>query len=227
MDTTTAETGVTRKIVIRKVFPASCQSSSAEMARNVFRSTKSATIGTSVATGPMRRIAISPPATADNSGAKMHFVSQRGGDAMDIRTAPMGRTRRIVLLSPALIINSTAPRVEKTGRRNALIKASSAMESPIATMALTRRTIARTVCALPLDVSLNAEALLKGALVPVQLARRLGMTRDPVSIEMNAKNGISVTKSATIQMAGSNVPVSRVMSWKIGPIVKPNCPTQR
>lgn len=157
----------------------------------------------------------------------MHFVSLRGGDAMDIRTAPTGQTRRTVQLSPAPIINSTAPRVVKMARLNALTKISSVTESLIATTALTRKTLVRTVFALLSDVSLNAEARLKEALVPVQLARRLEMTQDLVSIEMSAKNGTSATKSATIMMEGSSAPVSRVMSWKIEPIVKQNYPTRR
>lgn len=227
MDTTIVETKVMKKTATKKVFPASCLNSSAQMARNVFRNTKSATTGTSAATSPMRRIAISLRATADNSGAKMHFVSLRGGDAMDIRTAPTGQTRRIVQLSPAPIINSTAPRVVKMARLNALTKISSVTESLIATTALTRKTLVPTVFALLSDVSLNAEARLKEALVPVQLARRLEMTQDLVSIEMSAKNGTSATKSATIMMEGSSAPVSRVMSWKIEPIVKQNYPTRR
>jgi hypothetical protein len=112
-------------------------------------------------------------------------------------------------------------------RLNALTKISSVTESLIATTALTRKTLVPTVFALLSDVSLNAEARLKEALVPVQLARRLEMTQDLVSIEMSAKNGTSATKSATIMMEGSSAPVSRVMSWKIEPIVKQNYPTRR
>lgn len=225
--TSIAETKATRKIAIKKEFLASCQNSSAETGRSVFKSIKSAITGTSVATDPTRRIAISPPATADNSGAKMHFVSPHAGDAMDIRIAPTGQTRRIVRPFHAPIINSTALRVEKTEHQNVSTKANSAMGSQIALTGQMRSTLAPTVCARLLGASLNAEARLKEALVPVQLARKWAMTRDLVSIEMNAKNGISATRSAKILTGRLNVPASRVTSSKIAPTAKPSCPIPR
>jgi hypothetical protein len=125
----------------------------------------------------MRKTAISLHATAANFDVRMHFVSQRGGDATDIRIAPMGQTRKIVPPCRAPIINSTALRVEATVLRSASIRANYAMENRTARMGRMRRMPAQTVSALPSVVSLNVEARLKEALVPVQLARKLEMTR--------------------------------------------------
>lgn len=227
MDTLIAETKAMRKIAIKKEFLVSCRNSSVGTGKSVSKSIKSATTETSVAMGPTKRIAISPPATADNSGAKMHFVSRRGGDAMDIRIVPMGQTRRIVQPSHAPIINSTALRGAKMEHQNASTKANCVMERQTALTGRMKSTLAPTVCAHLSGVSLNAEARLKEALVPVQLARKWGMTPDLVSIEMNAKNGIFATRSVKILTGHLNVLALRDTSSKIAPTAKPSCRIQR
>jgi len=115
MDTLTVEIAVTRKIqvVINQKYLASCQSSSARMARNVFRNIRSAITEMNVKINPMKKIAIFLPATADSSGVRTVSASPPGGGATDTRTALMEQTSLTALLSVVLMTSSTVPRVAK------------------------------------------------------------------------------------------------------------------